>query len=122
MMAVAVCVSGVLGASANAPARPAARAASSSHLQVAQVEYRLLLSGAVVKAGPVSLEAIDRGRIPHDLRLQAQGSSGELALPQLAPGSHWSGTVRLRAGVYRLWCSLPEHARLGMHTTLTVSP
>jgi hypothetical protein len=95
-------------------------AASASHLQVTQVEYRLELSSAVVKAGPVNLEAIDRGRDPHDLRLQAQGSGSELAVPQLTPGQAWSGVVRLKPGIYRLWCSLPEHARLGMHTTLRV--
>lgn len=119
LIAVAASVSG-LAVSANAPAHLAASPASSGHLRVAQVEYRLLLSRGVVKAGPVSLEAIDRGTIPHDLRLQAQGSSSELALPELRPGGRWSGTVRLRAGVYRLWCSLPEHARLGMQTTLRV--
>lgn len=99
---------------------PAARLASVSHLRVIQVEYRLGLSAAVVKAGPVDLEAIDRGHDPHDLRLQAIGSSSQLAAPQLTPGESWSGTVNLKPGVYRLWCSLPEHARLGMRTTLKV--
>lgn len=112
-----------LAASGSAPASSADRravAASASRLQVTQVEYRLELSSAVVKAGPVNLEAIDRGRDPHDLRLQAQGSGGELAVPQLTPGKAWNGLVRLKPGTYRLWCSLPEHARLGMHTTLRV--
>ena len=35
-------------------------------------------------------------------------------------GQRWNGVVRLKPGVYHLWCSLPEHARLGMHTTLRV--
>jgi hypothetical protein len=29
--------------------------------------------------------------------------------------------VYLRPGVYLLWCSLPEHARLGMRATLRVT-
>ncbi|MHB8243504.1 MAG: hypothetical protein ACYDHN_16135, partial [Solirubrobacteraceae bacterium] len=94
--------------------------AGTSSLRVTQVEYRLGLSAGSIKAGPVSLEAIDRGLDPHDLRLQAQGSRSELAVPQLTPGKRWSGVVRLAPGVYRLWCSLPEHARLGMHATLRV--
>ncbi len=97
-----------------------ASTASASSLRVTQVEYRLELSSGSIKAGPVNLEAVDRGLDPHDLRLQAEGSHSELAVPQLTPGKRWSGVVRLAPGVYRLWCSLPEHARLGMHATLRV--
>ncbi len=97
-------------------------AAAGSHLQVTEVEYRLLLSSGTVKAGPVNLEAIDRGLDPHDLRLRAAGSTHEIAAPQLTSGQRWNGVVRLEPGVYHLWCSLPEHARLGMHTTLRVVP
>ncbi len=112
-----------LAGSADAPARSGssvnAHSAASSYLQVIEVEYHLLLSRGVVKAGPVSLEALDRGMDPHDLRLQQTGS-GELAAPELTPGKRWDGVVRLKPGYYRLWCSLPEHARLGMHATLRV--
>jgi hypothetical protein len=100
--------------------RPRAAAAAGSHLQVTEVEYRLLLSRAVIRAGPVNLETIDRGLDPHDLRLRALASRGEIAAPQLMPGQRWNAVVDLKPGTYRLWCSLPEHARLGMHTTLTV--
>jgi len=115
---------GALMASGSARARsggaPPAAAVAGSHLQVTEIDYRLLLSRGIVKAGPVNLETIDRGMVAHDLRLRAASSSGEIAAPLLTPGEHWSGVVDLRPGVYRLWCSLPEHARLGMHTTLTV--
>ena len=63
---------------------------------------------------------IDRGMDPHDLRVRALGSKQEVALPQLTPGQRWDGVVSLRPGVYSLWCSLPEHAKLGMRATLTV--
>jgi len=115
---------GALTLSGSAGARsgqgPKALSAADSHLQVTEVEYRLLLSRGIVKAGPVNLEAIDRGLIPHDLRLRGASPKGEIAAPELAPGQRWSGVVYLKPGIYRLWCSLPEHARLGMHTTLTV--
>jgi hypothetical protein len=109
-----------LSASARAHAGHRSRAAAASHLQVTEVEYRLLLSRGIIKAGPVNLETIDRGLDPHDLRLRALASRGEIAAPQLNPGQHWKAVVDLKPGIYRLWCSLPEHARLGMHTTLTV--
>jgi hypothetical protein len=95
-------------------------ATASSHLQVIQVEYRLTLSRGTVRAGPVSLEAIDRGMDPHDLRLRRVATRRELAVPQLMPQGRWDGVVHLAPGIYNLWCSLPEHARLGMHATLRV--
>lgn len=97
-----------------------ARAGSIGHLQVTEIEYRLILSRGVVKAGPVNLEAIDAGMDPHDLRLRRSGSGPELSAPELTSGRRWDGVVNLKPGVYHLWCSLPEHAKLGMHATLRV--
>jgi hypothetical protein len=99
---------------------PHARAGDIGHLQVTEVEYRLILSRGVVKAGPVNLEAIDAGMDPHDLRLRRSGSGPELGAPELTSGKRWDGVVDLKPGVYHLWCSLPEHARLGMHAVLHV--
>lgn len=101
---------------------PSASTASSAQLHVTEVEYHLLLSSGVIKAGSVNLEAIDRGMDPHDLRLAQSGSSPRAASPLLTPGKHWTDVVNLRPGVYKMWCSLPEHARLGMHATLHVVP
>lgn len=99
---------------------PRAGTAGASHLQVSLIEYRVLPSHTVVKAGAIALEAIDRGKDPHDLRLRLGSSGRELVAPQLTPGRRWSGIVTLRPGTYRLWCSLPQHERLGMRTTLQV--
>jgi len=109
--------------SASAPAHPltvAHAAAARSHLQVTEIEYRLLLSRGVVRAGPLDLEALDRGMDPHDLHLRPIGSDQQTAVPELTPGQRWDGVVDLKPGTYYLWCSLPEHARLGMHATLRV--
>jgi hypothetical protein len=110
-------------ASADATAKnvmPRARAGGIGHLQITEVEYRLILSRGVVKAGPVNLEAIDAGMDPHDLRLRHSGSGPELGAPELTSGKRWDGVVNLKPGVYHLWCSLPEHAKLGMHALLHV--
>jgi len=122
LLAVAAAVSPVPGtvSVAHSSAEPGATAATSSRLQVIELEYRLTLSRGAVKAGPVSLEAIDRGMDPHDLRLRRLATQREIAVPELTSGKRWDGVVRLRPGVYYLWCSLPEHAKLGMHATLRV--
>jgi uncharacterized cupredoxin-like copper-binding protein len=84
------------------------------------VEYRLMLSRGVVQSGWLSLEAIDFGMDPHNLRLHRLGASQEIGAPELDAGQRWDGTVYLRPGVYHLWCSLPQHARMGMRATLKV--
>ena len=33
----------------------------------------------------------------------------QIATPQLTPGQRWDRVVYLKPGVYRLWCTLPEH-------------
>jgi hypothetical protein len=53
----------------------------------------------VVNAGAVSLEAIDRGMDPHDLRLHRVGSGQRIITPELASGQRWDGVVPLRPGV-----------------------
>jgi hypothetical protein len=115
---------GSLTLAGSTAAQPSARvrlaAAEEPSFHVTEVEYRLRLSSAVIKAGPVSLEAIDSGLDPHDLRLRAAGSTQQIDSPLLTPGHRWADVVNLRPGVYSLWCSLPEHARLGMHATLRV--
>lgn len=111
---------GLSGSAAGARSQPSAVAPAKAHLQVIEIEYKLILSRGVVKAGPVSLEAIDRGMDPHDLRLRKIDGSHEYAAPLLTPGERWNETVDLKPGVYKLWCALPEHAKLGMRATLHV--
>ena len=93
---------------------------ASTHLQATEVEYRLLLSRGVVKAGPVSLEEIDGGMDPHDLRLRHGTSPNAIPQPLLSPGQRWDGVVDLKPGLYHLWCSLPGHWKLGMRAVLRV--
>ena len=107
-------------AAARSAPRASAADAPGTHLQVSEVEYRLMLSEAVVKAGPVDLEAIDAGMDPHDLRLRRGSGPVQFGTQPLAPGQIVNAVVVMRPGVYHLWCSLPGHWKLGMHATLRV--
>jgi hypothetical protein len=125
LLSSGICLAAAGATSAGAEHRrsqagPRGRAAASSHLQVTQVEYRIALSTTTVKAGAVNLLQLDRGSEPHDLRLRREGSGAVINGRLLMPGKRWEGVVELAPGVYRLWCSLPEHAARGMHTTLRV--
>ncbi len=124
-LALAVCAvaSTSIAAAHPAPhARLSASASARAHLQVIEIEYRLILSRGVVKAGPLNLEALNRGMDQHDLRVARTGGGAQVAAPLLSSGARWDDVVNLRPGIYRLWCSLPQHARLGMHATLRVVP
>ena len=118
---LAAAAAGAAGALAHPPPPGAhAGAAAGANLQVTEVEYRLLLSRGVVRAGPVDLELIDAGMDPHDLRLRRGHSATSLGEPQLTSGQRLDGVVDLRPGLYHLWCSLPGHWKLGMRATLRV--
>ncbi|HEX4467220.1 MAG TPA: hypothetical protein VH025_08525 [Solirubrobacteraceae bacterium] len=121
-LATALPVAPALAGGSGAAAKHPRAHAAITRLQVVEVEYSLGLSVTTVHAGLVDLEAVDRGRDAHDLRLAANGFHREVSGPKLTPGRHWGTAVHLRAGTYRLWCTLPKHARLGMHATLRVIP
>src|ERR1035441_10641743 len=95
LAALAVAATSALAGSSAAVGSPAI---ASTHLQVTEIEYRLLLSRGVVKAGPVSLEEIDGGMDPHDLRLRHGTSPNPIPQPQLTPGQRWAGVVDLKIG------------------------
>jgi hypothetical protein len=97
-----------------------ARAHLGSYVQVTEVEYRLLLSEAVVKAGPVHLQQIDGGMDLHDLRIRYGNGGSVVSLPLLGPGEKHDAVLYMRPGVYHLWCSVPGHWKLGMHAILRV--
>ena len=92
-----------------------------SHLQVTQLEYRLVLSRGSIRAGTLDLEELDGGADPHDLRMRRVRGGPTVYGRLLNPGRRWDTVVHLSPGTYRLWCSLPEHARLGMHAVLRVT-
>ena len=101
---------------------PAHAAAPLTRVQVVAVEFHYRLSRVRVHAGPVRIELANFGQDEHDLRLQRVGGATVYELPNALPGERQTLTVRLRPGVYRLWCAMADHAALGMQATLRVVP
>ena len=93
-----------------------------SRLGVRGSEWDLVLSRARLPFGPALVQFQNAGEDPHDLRLQHIGGTRELGTGEVGPGNVQSFSVRwLKRGErYRLWCSLPTHADLGMEATLRV--
>ena len=97
-----------------------ARPASPSRLFVSAKEWSLIASRQTLKPGQARIQLYNAGEDAHDLRLRRIGGTRTLALGETAPGDVTEIRAVLRSGKWRLWCSLPGHAKAGMRATLTV--
>jgi hypothetical protein len=91
-----------------------------ARLGVSASEFHLVLSRASVKAGVVEIELQNSGEDPHDLRVRRLGGTHTFSIPLTGPGKRRSISIRMRRGRYRLWCSVADHASLGMQAVLRV--
>lgn len=92
-----------------------------SFVQVVEKEWTLTLSRPSVRAGSVSLELVNFGMDIHDLVVKGTKIGAKpVRFKQLDPRGRTERTLRLTAGRYSLWCSLPGHKARGMHATLVV--
>lgn len=112
---VAACAALALPAAAPAEARAPAR------LMVQADEYSLVLSRQAVLRGPALIQLVNRGEDPHDLRLRRRGGAHAISISETRAGAIATAKVRLRAGRYRLWCSLAGHRARGMRAALRVT-
>jgi hypothetical protein len=104
------------------PALAATPAPAPARLFVKAKEWSLILSHQSLKAGDARLQLFNGGEDAHDLRLRRVGGTRTLAIAETAPGELTELRAMLRAGRWKLWCSLPGHAKAGMRATLTVRP
>ena len=112
---IRVGVAAAIGAAFFAPS-----AAAPARLGVVAREFRFQLSRASLKPGPAIVELDNFGEDVHDLRMRRIGGTRTYAIPETLPHGHAQLKVRLRPGVYRLWCSIADHRARGMHALLRV--
>ena len=99
-----------------------ADAAAPSRLFVNAKEFSLVLSRQSVKPGSARIQLYNGGEDAHDLRLQRVGGTRVLRIRETSPGEVTELSTVLHRGKWRLWCSLPGHAKAGMRATLVVRP
>jgi hypothetical protein len=105
--------------------RAAGTRSNPGRLLVTATEFRLALSRPTVGRGVVVVQLLVAGEDPHDLALQRLDRRGRptgrrLHIPRVTPDALGEGEFRLAAGSWRLTCTLPGHARMGMKATLRV--
>ncbi len=94
--------------------------ASPARLGVSATEFHLVLSRGSVRAGRVIVQLQNKGEDVHDLRLRRIGGTRTYAFPLTSAGGRATLTIKLLPGRYRLWCSVADHAQLGMQAVLRV--
>ncbi len=99
-------------AGAPMPAAPGAKA-----VVVDESEFKIVTSTTTFKAGQITFEAKNVGKIPHDLAIKQTGDKTKL----IQPGGSATLTVTLKAGKYELYCTVPGHEAAGMKLNITVS-
>ena len=93
-------------------AKPAA-----TKVPVSEVEFKITLASTNFKAGEITFEAKNDGKIPHDLAIK--GTSDKTRL--IPPGGSAELKVTLKAGKYELYCTVPGHEAAGMRLNITVA-
>ena len=93
-------------------AKPAA-----TKVPVSEVEFKITLASTNFKAGEITFEAKNDGKIPHDLAIK--GTSDKTKL--IPPGGSAELKATLKPGKYELYCTVPGHEAAGMRLNITVA-
>jgi hypothetical protein len=99
---------------------PAQAAAPLARVQVVAEEFNYRLSRVRIPAGPARIELANFGEDEHDLRLRRIGGARVYRLPSVLPEQRTTLSARLVPGLYRLKCTLADHAERGMRAELRV--
>ncbi|MBA3734432.1 MAG: cupredoxin domain-containing protein [Actinobacteria bacterium] len=84
---------------------------------VTETEFKIALGSTNFKAGEITFEAKNDGKIPHDLAIKGVGDKTK----EIGPGQTDDLKITLKPGKYELYCTIPGHEQAGMKQTVTVS-
>lgn len=92
-----------------------------ARIQAVADEFHYSLSRSRVPAGRVTIELVNFGEDPHNLKLKRVGGTRVHTVGETLPGARTTKTFRLRHGRFKYWCSVADHKALGMKGTLRVT-
>ena len=84
---------------------------------VGESEFKVVPTASDIKAGKVTFDVKNDGKIPHDLAIKGMSDKTKL----ISPGGSAKLEVTLKPGKYELYCSVPGHESAGMKANITVS-
>jgi uncharacterized cupredoxin-like copper-binding protein len=103
-------------AKATTTAKPAPKPQT---VAVTETEFKIALPTTQLKAGPVTFDVKNGGKIDHDLVVTGNGITK--GTPLISAGQSKTLEVTLKPGKYKLFCSVPGHEAAGMLTNITVA-
>ena len=83
---------------------------------VTETEFKITLASTSLKAGKITFDIKNTGKLPHDLAIKG-GQKTKL----IQPGGSGQLTVTLKPGRYHLYCTVPGHEQAGMKVDITLS-
>jgi uncharacterized cupredoxin-like copper-binding protein len=99
-------------ATTTAPTKPAA-----TKVPVSETEFKITLGSTDLKAGEITFEVKNVGKIPHDLAIKETSDKTK----EIPAGGTAELKVTLKPGKYELYCTIPGHEAAGMKLNITVS-
>ncbi len=104
-------------AQTSTPATATAPKPAATMVPVSETEFKITVGSTDLKAGEITFEVKNDGKIPHDLAIK--GTSDKTKL--IPAGGTAELKVTLKAGKYELYCTVPGHEAAGMKLNVTVS-
>lgn len=104
-------------AATTAPATTAAPKPQAATVEAVETEFKIALSSTELKAGKITFQVKNEGKIPHDLAVKGPGDKTKL----IPAGGSAELTVTLKPGKYELYCTVPGHEAAGMKLEITVT-
>jgi len=89
----------------------------SAPVEAIETEFKIALPTTQFKAGKITFQAKNEGKIEHDLAVKGTGDKTKL----IPPGGSAELTVTLKPGTYELYCTVPGHEAAGMKFDITVT-
>ena len=89
-------------------------------VQVSEKEFKITLPSTTLKPGSYTFDLSNEGKVQHDLTIDGPGVS-KAKTPLINGGQHATLKVKLTAGTYDFYCSVPGHKQLGMDVKVKVA-
>jgi uncharacterized cupredoxin-like copper-binding protein len=89
-------------------------------VQVSEKEFKITLPSTTLKPGSYTFDLSNDGKQPHDLTIARSGVT-KAHTPVINGGQHATLKVKLTAGDYDFYCSVPGHKQLGMDVKVKVA-
>ena len=107
-------------ASVPAATTPTTSGSAGQTVQVSEKEFKISVPSTTMKPGSYTFDLSNDGHQPHDLTIQGPGVS-KAHTPVINGGQHATLKVKLAAGEYDFYCSVPGHKQLGMDVKVKVA-